>query len=308
MPSADESLLLFYILCAVFASVPVAMLIRRHMGKRSPQSAAMMPVYEPIVEFAASSANLMPPPVPWPAQPWTRKDALFAIILAVVVGLLMGPGVMLLLGDRADSGEEVKMKFSISLFITQIIFQAGVIGIIVGYLAAHRKFRLVPLFGLRRMSAGRTIGMAVVWLVAAYFVMLVVSPGLEPLLKQLTGMDLKPQSLVESAPQITDPLERLLMFVTLCIGAPLMEEIIFRGVLFSVAARCIHPVYASVATALLFGVIHNNLLSFIPLTLLGIFFAEAYRRTRSLAVPVLMHAMFNCVSFVVLTNGLTEIK
>ncbi|HEX2749091.1 MAG TPA: CPBP family intramembrane glutamic endopeptidase, partial [Verrucomicrobiales bacterium] len=100
--------------------------------------------------------------------------------------------------------------------------------------------------------------------------------------------------------------EQVLMFVTLCVGAPLMEELIFRGVLFSVASRFIHPIYANVATSLLFGVIHNNLLVLIPLTLLGMLFAYVYQRTRSLAVPVLMHAMFNGFQFLFLVNGWNE--
>ena len=316
MPSAAESLILVAILCAVFASLPVAMLVRRFMGTPAPQPAqnapadvpAYAPADAPVSHYAPPMADLLPPPLPElpPVEPWTRKDAIFAVILALVVGLLMGPGVLLLLGDPGDQGEAPEMKFSVSLFVTQIVFQAGVIGVIVAYLTVHRKFRLAALFGLRVMGVAKTLGVAVLWLAGAYVMLVLISAGLEPLLKQLTGLDLKPQGLVESAPDITDPATQALMFVTLCIGAPLMEELIFRGVLFNVAARCIHPVYASVSTSLLFGVIHNNLLSFIPLTLLGLCFAEAYRRTRSLAVPVLMHSLFNCISFLAITNGITN--
>jgi membrane protease YdiL (CAAX protease family) len=113
---------------------------------------------------------------------------------------------------------------------------------------------------------------------------------------------------VESAPDIKGAFTRVLMAITLCVGAPLMEELIFRGVIFSVAARYFHPVYAVAASSLLFGVIHNNLLSLIPLTVLGAFLAEAYRRTRSLAVPMLMHSAFNGVSFLLLMYGPPELR
>ena len=54
---------------------------------------------------------------------------------------------------------------------------------------------------------------------------------------------------------------------------------------------------------ILFGAIHSNHASLIPLSLLGMVFAAAYHRTGSLAVPVIMHSLFNCVSFLVLTYG-----
>lgn len=316
MPSAVESLLLFYILCAIFLSVPVALIIRRVAGKRwpdplRPAAALSVPAFDS--PYSPPRADLAEPPpleiAPANLSPWTRKDAFFAVILALIVGVLMGPGMVLLAGPPADDDGAAEMKFSVSLFVTQIIFQTGVVGIILAYLSVHRRYRLAPLFGLRNMGAAKTLGMAVLWLMAAYFMLIVVtSAGLEPLLKSLTGLDLKPQGLVEKAPDITDPVSRVLMFVTLCIGAPLMEELIFRGVLFNVAARWIHPVYATVATSLLFGVIHNNLLSFVPLTLLGLCFAEAYRRTNSLAVPMLMHAIFNCISFLAITYGVPEVQ
>ena len=313
MPPAAESHLLFSILCAIFASVPVAVLIRRLTGSRwsNPLPALSLPSFDspyapPLTELAE------PPPLPMAPEndaPWTRKDAFFAVVLALIVGVLMGPGMTLLMGHPVNEDGAAEMKFSVSLFVTQIIFQAGVIGIILAYLTVHRRYRLTPLFGLRSMGAAKTLGMAVLWLMAAYFMLIVITAaGLEPLLKSLTGLDLKPQGLVESAPDITDPVSRVLMFVTLCIGAPVMEELIFRGVLFNVAARWIHPVYATVATSLLFGVIHNNLLSLVPLTLLGLCFAEAYRRTGSLAVPMLMHAIFNCISFLAITYGVPEVQ
>ncbi len=300
MPSSAESFILVSILCAIFLSLPVAMLIRFLSEKRHP----------PVPEYAPPVSDILPPPLPSErmVEEWTRKDAVFAIILALVVGMLMGPGVTLLMGESADEGAPAKMNFSVALFVTQIIFQAGFIGIIIAYLTVHRKFRLVPLFGLRSLGMVKTLGVAVLWLIGSYFLLAFATMGLEPVLKQLTGVDLRPQGLVESAAGITDPVAKVLMFVTLCIGAPVMEELIFRGVLFNVASRWFGPVYASVSTSLLFGVIHNNLLSFIPLTLLGICFAEAYRRTRSLAVPLLKHAMFNCISFLVLTNDLTKFE
>jgi len=245
------------------------------------------------------------PPVP-PALPlhhaWSTKDAWFALALALIVAVLMGPVA------SGAGGTAEKIEFSPALFTVQIIFQAGMIVLVLGYLCLHRRFNPVSLFGLRRMSVHKAAGTALLWLVPAYFIIIMVAYATLPVLQDLTGIELKKQMLVESAPTITDPASQVLMIVTLCIGAPLMEELIFRGVLFSVAARFIHPVYASVATSVFFGAVHANLFSLIPLVLLGMLFTHVYQRTGSLVVPVLMHAFFNCSQVLLLLYGPQEFQ
>lgn len=46
--------------------------------------------------------------------------------------------------------------------------------------------------------------------------------------------------------------------------------------------------------------VHNNLLSFVPLFFLGVVFALAYERYRSLYVPFFMHSIFNTVQFLIM--------
>ena len=91
-----------------------------------------------------------------------------------------------------------------------------------------------------------------------------------------------------------------LVWLSLGIGAPLMEELVFRGLLYRVACRYFNLPAATVLSALFFAVVHNNLLSFLPLFLLGVVFAVAYERYRSLYVPFLMHAIFNTVQFLIM--------
>jgi membrane protease YdiL (CAAX protease family) len=321
MPSIAESYILLTVLGLVLASLPVAMLLWRRTPGRQPAGTGHSPA---TLELSTG----VPPPLPvWyspyqppdapliimPVQPqrktmWSGSDAWFALALAVVVSVLLGPATTLLVMATGKAPEEIKIEYTASLFVTQIIFQAGIIGLVVVWLCAVRKFNLVQLFGLKEQSPVMTPVWALVWLVAAYVALIVVSVAILPLMQMLTGMDLKQQGLVENAPDIKDGTTRVLMAITLCVGAPLMEELIFRGVIFSVALRYFHPVYAIVASSLLFGVIHNNLLSLIPLTVLGVFLAESYRRTRTLEVPVLVHSAFNAVSFLLLTYGPPELR
>jgi len=319
MPSAAESLILLYVLAAVFLSLPVAILLRPRTGAGTPAGSSLPPPLPaagplppgtpPLPEwhyYAPPAADLFLPPPPR-ARTWERQDAWFALALALIVALLMGPVSAFLLA-QSGGHEEAAFAFTSGLFITQIIFQAGIIGLILAWIVAVRKFRLTERFGLRTRGWLMTPALALLWLVIAYCALVPVSLGSQVLMERITGIELKAQGLVESAPDITDPATRVLMLITLCLGAPLMEELLFRGVLYSVAARWLNPWYACVATSVFFGVIHGNLLSLIPLTLLGMFLAESYRRTRTLAVPVLMHSLFNLISYLALFYGPPELR
>lgn len=290
MPPAAESLILLYVLLAVLASVPVAVLWRR----LAPRPAAV-PGMPPLPELTYELG------VPAPMRPWGRPDAWFAVALVLLIAVLMGPMPAYVAAEQKDR-DAVPMEFTAELFIVQIFAQGLLIVVVLAWVGAMRKFNLWQRFGLNAQPVWKAAGMAVLGLLVAYVGVAVISRAALPALKEFTGLDLKQQPMVENAPDISDPLTRVLMVVTLCLGAPIMEELIFRGVLYGVAARFIHPVYACVASSVLFGVIHGNLLSLIPLSVLGVFLAEAYRRSGSLLVPIFMHAGFNLISFLVLTQ------
>ena len=78
-----------------------------------------------------------------------------------------------------------------------------------------------------------------------------------------------------------------------------MEELVFRGFLYSVARRFTHWSYAALASSLFFAIVHGNVHSFLPLTLLGLLFTAAYEQSKSLLVPMVMHASFNSLQIFV---------
>jgi membrane protease YdiL (CAAX protease family) len=288
MPSAAESIILLYVMLAVLASVPVAVLWHRHA-----QRASRVPGMPPLPEMITVHGVRTPMP------PWGRADAWFAVALAFLVAVLLGPGAAA--AAAGEGAEQVKQEFTAGLFAVQIVAQALLIGMVVAWVVVFRRFQLRLRFGFIAQPWWRSAGMAALGLVLCWVVLGVVVSATQPLLHKLAGVELSPQSLVQQAPDITDPLARVLMVVTLCIGAPVMEEFIFRGVLYSVAARFTHPLYACAASSVLFGVIHGNLMGLLPLSVLGVLFVEAYRRSGTLLVPILMHAGYNLTTFILLT-------
>ena len=99
---------------------------------------------------------------------------------------------------------------------------------------------------------------------------------------------------------------RMYLIVLTVLIAPLAEEILFRGICLPFFCRKLGGPTAIVVTALLFAAIHFHIPSFAPIFILALGLGTACLYTRSLVVPVVMHALFNTYSVVVmllLANG-----
>ena len=88
--------------------------------------------------------------------------------------------------------------------------------------------------------------------------------------------------------------DRLALLLIGVIGAPVVEELLFRGVLFGGLARSVRPFLAVVWSALLFTSVHP-LVSWPPVFLLGIACAVVRQRSGFLPACMLMHAAYNAV-------------
>lgn len=79
--------------------------------------------------------------------------------------------------------------------------------------------------------------------------------------------------------------------------APVVEEMLFRGILVPFFRDRGLRRLAIWGTAVLFGLAHFNKISFIPLTLFGVLLAWLYIRTGNLLVPMATHCLFNLTNF-----------
>lgn len=85
--------------------------------------------------------------------------------------------------------------------------------------------------------------------------------------------------------------------------SPMVEEMVFRGVIFNRARKFFGVAKAAVFSALLFGVFHGNLLQFLYGTAMGMLMAVCYEYCGCFAAPVLVHMSANV--FVFLMSGQT---
>jgi membrane protease YdiL (CAAX protease family) len=84
--------------------------------------------------------------------------------------------------------------------------------------------------------------------------------------------------------------------------APIAEEVLFRGILFPAVKRR-YPRGALWMISFLFGLIHFNLATFLPLFVMGVMLARLYETTGNLLAPITLHCLFNAVNFLLFFFG-----
>ncbi len=95
------------------------------------------------------------------------------------------------------------------------------------------------------------------------------------------------------------------MIATAVIGAPIVEEIMYRALLQSCLLKALGRTWpAIIGTSAIFAAMHVSAVpahALLPLFVVGLALGIAYERTRSLAVPITMHVLFNAGNVVVAT-------
>jgi membrane protease YdiL (CAAX protease family) len=86
---------------------------------------------------------------------------------------------------------------------------------------------------------------------------------------------------------------RLILIVAACVVIPILEETVFRGILYRALRRQWSFAPAALASAAVFALIHLSWIGLAPYLLLGVVFAYLYERSGSLVAPWAAHGAFN---------------
>jgi membrane protease YdiL (CAAX protease family) len=225
-------------------------------------------------------------------SPWTAPAALFGgLVLAAVGGLIVDLPVTLAFGVKISSshtppGIEIADTVVQDIaFVLAAVFCAQIGGRVV------RAWQ----FGLRPPGVGwRSATGLLVFLLVAFLVLSVgwsevFHPSKEKLLEQLGSN--------EGAALL------LLSAGLTCVVAPICEEFLFRGYIFT-ALRSWHGTWpAAVITGLVFGAVHAGsapALDLVPLAGLGFGLCLLYRYTGSLYPCIAAHSLNNSLAFAAL--------
>lgn len=98
-------------------------------------------------------------------------------------------------------------------------------------------------------------------------------------------------------------------FLLMVIVAPVLEELIFRGLILDGLLKNYSPIKSILIASLLFGLVHLNPWQFITGFILGIFSGWVYYRTGSISFSIIIHATANLCGYLMrlIVNGNSNI-
>jgi len=230
-------------------------------------------------------------------KPWKPESLLW---LGCTFMLALSPGAVVA-GQFAD-GSVAQMAANITVLPVAILVAVAV------WLQVNRRFyqssiSLAAAFGFNRNNTGRCLMLGLVTGLGLVLISMVLALLTSQLIHAL-GDQVEPQKLVtliaeESAKKENIP--TLIFFVVMAVVvAPIAEEILFRGILYSAIKQIGYPRLAAIGTALLFALFHVNLLTFASLTVVALGLIALYEFTDNLLAPITAHAVFNASNLIML--------
>lgn len=179
-----------------------------------------------------------------------------------------------------------KMEYSLMLMSVNAVCVtiANILAVIIGCKAT--KIKLKPMFNVQKVS-GRFLTFAVFIGLgiqgACFFSVSIMSSILYS-----AGIDI-----TSSFPDIEMTTSATIVsLVYTCILAPIFEELLFRGFVLKNLSR-FNTTFGIIASGLLFGLFHGNLMQFVTASILGMFLAYISVKSNSLIPSIAVHIAVN---------------
>lgn len=161
------------------------------------------------------------------------------------------------------------------------------IGLLILYLKKDDRYHRIGLDSFGSMSFARTAGLAFVLILTAMIANLLyatyVIPGI--------GMQADMAKMLADIPRT--PVNIALGFLAIAVAAPIVEELLFRGLLQNALARFIPFWGAILLSSLVFAAVHGQPYAIPGLMSLSIAFGYLYHRTGSLRTNIILHMLNN---------------
>lgn len=237
-------------------------------------------------------------PTPLVTRPvaWGLGDAVAGFVLANLCAVVAGALILAAAGQETTPVDELSLTMVAAL---QVPLWVGYLG--APLWAARRKGHgIVEDFGFRMRWSDIPIGLAV-----GVATQLIVIPLLYVPIFWITGdqdISAPARSLTDRA---TDPTGVVLLILIVVVGAPIIEELFFRGLFLRSVERRFGSRWALVVTSVVFGAIHLELLQFPALTVAGLVFGGLALRSGRLGPSIWAHIGFNGVAVLTLLSSST---
>ena len=197
------------------------------------------------------------------------------------------------LNRAIDAGFPMDEKTGLIL-INIVFLDLGILLITWNFLKEH-SMSWKDAFGFTCKDLGSVAAVGALTAVAGFFMAAMVG-ALITAAFQAMSIEVSTQEVVNTFQNAEHLSQKLLLGLMAVILAPFVEELMFRGVLFTALQQYLPRWIAVWGSACFFGLVHANMVSFIPLTLLAVLLTRLYERTGNLWAPIFAHAIFNSIN------------
>lgn len=241
---------------------------------------------------ATATGLALPDNWSWPYRPdtpWPPIAALLAAGIAIVA-------VRIFVSLLALGAMEIGAEFHLALMTATLLQQVLLVGAVL-MLARTRGGQPLAILPMAPPVGGR-------WAYVRSGAVLVVVAGSMSAILHAIDPNLIKQDLRPFVEMLRSP-HGWLLFPIVTIGAPLSEELLFRGFLFAALCRSpAGPIGAAVLTSAAWASVHAySIAGVVQVFVIGLVFAWMVLRTGSLRVPIVLHAVYNLVLAIVLASG-----
>lgn len=227
-------------------------------------------------------------------KPW-KPEAVARLLSGFFLGIVLGASLVQWL-DYNHWTARIGDPNVVRMLVSTLSFQGTVLLFIIWFLHDHR-LGWGAGFGFSRATWRRSV----VFAILAAIVVTPLAIGLGWMCSYLMEVSLQIKvveqpaiRILKAAPQLR---EQIYLGLTAILFAPVVEELLFRGILYPAIKQSGYPRVALWGTSILFAVTHMNLMTLVPLTFLAVVLALLYEATNDLLAPIVTHSLFNAANF-----------
>ncbi len=211
------------------------------------------------------------------------------VIVSFVYGIIFAVELMAA-GDTADAAVLTEqLTTQIMDKAMEMTFFAGVLTLIIYWIRfAVRKKNLFKEVEIKKISIN---GLLPISLMALSF---------NAIISMVLTYFPWPQEWIDAYATNSAPLDGSIMsWITAVVMAPVLEEVVFRGLVYTRLKKGMPTIVAAVLASLLFGLCHGTAIWIIYATVLGMVMIWVFERYQSLTASILFHFTFNAMGLVI---------
>jgi len=230
------------------------------------------------------------------ARPWSWRHAL-AVVIPLITVQIMFAGIYSMKDPPAEIPVEQAER---NLLMMQGVLFHGVGLLLILLLLRKCRIDWSTAFGLQSGGLLRQAGWGMLILIGTMPIILSFNIAAHVVMAWW-GVEPQIQDVTRVISGASGWLEKSYFIMLAVILAPVVEEMIFRGLILPALSQIIGVRGALVGTAMLFSLVHGFYLpAFFVFFILSVAFSLAYIYRGSLIVPITMHALFNGLTMSVL--------